>query len=101
MYFDDLANNIKLPPEGPGQTGGHVGLLTGNVRGDQAEMVEGNSGHAVRKKWENISSMVVRRYHEELAKHSSRLDLIPHHYAALASHVGARLAAHVAHTNNS
>lgn len=53
-------------PLGPGQTGGHVGLATGVTRlgknGQlQLEMLSGNQGDAVTKRFYNASELMVRR----------------------------------------
>jgi uncharacterized protein (TIGR02594 family) len=51
---------------GPGQTGGHVGMATGRqrIRDDgrlQLEMISGNKANAVRKTWEDATSINLRR----------------------------------------
>jgi uncharacterized protein (TIGR02594 family) len=50
----------------PGQTGGHVGFATGNVRtiGDQiteVEMISGNAADKVTQEWVEASSVIARR----------------------------------------
>jgi TP901 family phage tail tape measure protein len=49
----------------PGQTGGHVGVATGNTRmmngRRQIEMLSGNSSDAVTKRWYDASKLAIRR----------------------------------------
>ena len=40
---------LQTRGKGPGQTGGHVGIATGQFRNGQVEMIAGNSGGAVKK----------------------------------------------------
>ena len=51
---------------GPGETGGHVGLATGQTRTDergrlQYEMVSGNRSDRVLRSWEPANSVMIRR----------------------------------------
>lgn len=45
----------------PGQTGGHVGMFTGNVVNGQYEMIQGNYGGKVALTYENPSNVTIRR----------------------------------------
>ena len=49
--------DVIVEPKGKqaGQTGGHVGIATGQVQGSQVEMISGNSGHKVAKTWVDTS----------------------------------------------
>jgi uncharacterized protein (TIGR02594 family) len=45
-----------------GQTGGHVGMATGQVEGSKVEMISGNQGNKVSKTWVDLSGDVqIRR----------------------------------------
>jgi uncharacterized protein (TIGR02594 family) len=53
----------------PGQTGGHVGFATGQMRETadgikQIEMLSGNAANKVEKDWVNVSSVIARRASE-------------------------------------
>ena len=57
---------VKHNGLGPGQTGGHVGMFTGNTRVNkngqmEVEMISGNQGDKVQKTWENPSALMARR----------------------------------------
>jgi uncharacterized protein (TIGR02594 family) len=49
--------DVIVEPKGKqaGQTGGHVGIATGQVQGSQVEMISGNSGNKVAKTWVDAS----------------------------------------------
>jgi uncharacterized protein (TIGR02594 family) len=60
--------DVLVNPHGAsaGQTGGHVGLATGNIRvvGDQitqVEMISGNASDSVQQQWVNASDVIARR----------------------------------------
>jgi len=57
---------VQARGRAPGQTGGHVGLATGETRTtasgqQQIEMLSGNKSDAVRRTWENASTITARR----------------------------------------
>lgn len=61
--------DVFVKPRGaPGQ--GHVGLLTGNVKDGQAEMISGNLGDKVSTSWENVKAGWVRRATPDLMSRS-------------------------------
>ena len=61
------SGDVMVQPKGrgAGETGGHVGIATGQSRmgprGLQLQMISGNKADAVRKTWENASEIVLRR----------------------------------------
>ena len=55
---------VVLPKGGTTGAGGHVGAATGRVEGDMIEIIQGNSKDMVRRSWEHISKVVVRRMQE-------------------------------------
>jgi len=79
----------------PGETGGHVGMLTGQTRfvhgREQVEMISGNSAHRVRKTWEPVGGTnMIRRATEGSPgpAGSARKRFLPHreHVSALGHH---------------
>jgi len=56
-------NDVVVFPRGrqAGQTGGHVGIATGNVRNGMLEVISGNHGDRVARTWEPMSSAMIRR----------------------------------------
>lgn len=52
---------VQLHGVQPGEIGGHVGFATGNVNGNQVEMISGNLGNKVGTSWVNADSVIARR----------------------------------------
>jgi uncharacterized protein (TIGR02594 family) len=57
-------NDVLVFPRGraAGQTGGHVGIATGNIRNGMVEMISGNHGDSVARTWEPLRDAMVRRW---------------------------------------
>lgn len=52
---------IQTRGHGPNETGGHVGIATGNVDGNKIEMIAGNSSKSVKKYYVPLDGVMVRR----------------------------------------
>ncbi len=66
-----------------GETGGHVGLATGNTRikdgKRQIEMLSGNYGDKVARSWEDENALDIRRSVQDQLKQDSDKSLTPDH----------------------
>lgn len=52
---------VESNGKAPGQTGGHVGFATGNIKDNKIEMISGNKHNQVAKNWVDNSKVEVRR----------------------------------------